>query len=206
MSLYICKEPKIVIISCASLAKEIRSIAEQYPYPYRLKIINATCHRDPNHLVSIVDSFISPFLRDGMNIFIAYGNCCPYVNFNSSNIYQVDAFNCAAILLGGNEKYLEYMDKAYFFTPYLSRNWKSYFLGRPKDCEPDEKTLIRLKKWFDTIDIVIKINIDLNFHKDENLLANEFANLINKPIKYVDGSINLLKNEYCNFLSFISHN
>lgn len=205
MSLYNYNEPKIAILSCASLAQEIRSVAEEYPYPYVLKVINATCHRDPGHLVSIVDSYISSLLAEGMKIFITYGNCCSFVNLDSNNIHQVDAFNCAAILLGGNKEYLKYADNAYFLTPYLSRNWKFYFLGKSKDFIPDEKTLIRFKKWFNTIDIVVKISINTNFHKDEKFLAGEFAQLIDKPINYVDGSINFLRREYRNFLSSFSH-
>jgi hypothetical protein len=204
MSPHARNESKVAIIACASLAREMKSVAEEHPIPFVLKVIDAACHRDPNRLRNTIDSYVSPLFSEGFKIFIAYGNCCTYINLDPKNIYHIEALNCAAILLGGEQEYLKNANKAYFLTPYLARNWKEYFLGKPKDFVPDEKTARSLKKWFTSIDKIIKIKVNSSDHDDENELAKQFANLIGKPLVFIKGSLDLLREEYNIFISIIA--
>ncbi|GBF33660.1 hypothetical protein DCCM_2766 [Desulfocucumis palustris] len=180
------------------MAREMSIVArEKKNIPFVMQVISSQCHRNPVALRNEINKLVSLF-KDKMQIFVAYGKCFLHVGTNYLGVYSLEDLNCASILIGGDSEYEKMSAGTYFLTPYLAMHWKEYFLGKKDNSQLDQKSIKRLERWFEPIERIVKINIE-PVGESENILAKEFSSVINKPLIYHSGNLEVLRREYNNF-------
>lgn len=189
---------KAAIIVCEALAEEMSIVAVEKGIPFILHTVSSQCHRDPQTLKCRILEAVDLF-KEQARVFIAYGGCSSFDHAGLDGVYALNAHNCASVLLGGDSRYQKMVMGSYFLTPYLSLHWMEYFLGKPAYAELDPKTAKHLKKWFKPIERLIKIDIRLETREIESASAIKLSELIEKPLVYVEGSLELLRHEYESF-------
>ena len=187
-----------VIVVCEAMAGEMRVVAEEKSNPFVMQVISSQCHREPAALKQKIDQLVDSF-GDQPMIFLAYGNCSGHGAGDHPRVYKLRVSNCASALLGGDSRFQELAQGSYFLTPYLALNWKQYFLGRVQPSI-DRKTASYLEKWFSPMERLIRINLCREAGA-EDASAAELAKVIKKPLIAVQGTLELLRNEYDSFVS-----
>lgn len=186
--------PHIHIVTCGSLAQEMRQVAEETGTDFLMKVFPSTCHRDPESLGKYIEKYVEENSTH-TRFFIAYGRCCNINMVVDENFYWLPSLNCAAILLGGNARYEQFGHNSYFLTPHLALTWRKYFFG--KDHTPaDAQTQSKLAKWFRPITRIVQIEIHSASSEMESKSAQEFAFIIQKPLVRVKGDLRFLRHEY----------
>lgn len=194
----------VAIIVCEAMAREMSIVAREKNIPFVMQVIGSQCHRDPITLNNKINKLLTQF-KDELRVFVAYGRCFSRAGNNHPDIYRLEGLNCASILIGGDREYEKLAAGTYFFTPYLARHWKEYFLGLKDNSPLDQKSAKRLEKWFEPIKRVVKIDVQ-PAGESENILAREFSSAINKPLICRPGTLDLLRREYNSFCSAILKN
>lgn len=190
----------VAILVCQSIEEEMRAIADERRSPYLMRVCSSQCHRSPEKISRWIEEAIG-MLEEGMRVFIGYGGCFPMISKVGRDVYRIEASNCAAILLGGNARFEEYSEGSYFLTPHLASHWGEYFTGRREDIPLESRTRQRLSKWFYTIETLVFINTGSQLARNAARHALEFSEVIEKPLKVVEGDLDFLRREYENFCS-----
>ncbi len=193
---------KVSIIACESIAREMAMVAGEKKLPFTMHVLGPQCHHNPMTIGSKINNMLGSFNKE-KRAFIAAGKCFSCAGSNHPGAYRLMETNCASILIGGDREYKKIAAGSYFLTPHLLLHWKEYFLGRDDNAVLKQKSARRLEEWFNPIKRVIKINL-YPACENENYLAEEFAGVINKPLLYYSGSLDLLKREYDNFCAALT--
>lgn len=194
--------PLISIVTCQSIEREIRFIAEQAGVPFMEQVFPSSCHRDPDGLGKLIKNHIDNSEKKVV-FFVAYGNCFKSPFTDKPGVFRVEAMNCASILLGGDTCYEPLCKGSYFLTPNLALNWKPYLLGENLS-HIDVKVQARLVKWFKPIERIILIELESDTLLREYESAQQLALMIRKPLVRVAGDLTFLTKQYEQFLETVA--
>lgn len=192
-------ESKAAILTCESLEQEMRVVADEGEVPYLMRVFSSQCHRHPIRLAQLIEESMELLDKD-MSVFIAYGECLAPIRNGTRRVHQIRGANCAATLLGERAEYEKRAAGSYFLTPFLALNWRKYFLGGNEKDPISAKVRHRLSQWFTPIQRVIMIDTGTDAAQAAIAYAEEFSELIGKPLTLAKGSLDYLRKAYGDFL------
>jgi len=127
-----------VMIGCSVLQAEVKTLCKAHWPDHKLIFLPSMMHMHPERLTSSLESILDRELKQGQEIILIYGDCCPRMTDLEAmaGVVRTRGKNCAELLLGSEEYRRLSHEGVFFLLPEWARRWKEVFsqeLGLDRD-------------------------------------------------------------------------